>query len=56
MTSESTPTMDFEGVNNALGDFAKYQKFVFFLACWGSFMPAMVVVAMTFLGNNVNHR
>lgn len=55
MTLEST-TMDFEGVNNALGDFGKFQKFVFFLSCWGSFMPAMVVVAMSFLGKTVDHR
>lgn len=49
-------TMDFEEINDVLGPFGKYQKFVFFLACWGSFMPAMVVVCMTFVGNNVDHR
>nr|XP_027234779.1 organic cation transporter protein-like isoform X1 [Penaeus vannamei]XP_027234780.1 organic cation transporter protein-like isoform X1 [Penaeus vannamei] len=48
--------MDFEEINDALGPFGKYQKFVFFLSCWGSFMPAMVVVCMTFVGNNVDHR
>lgn len=48
--------MDFEGINESLGGFGRYQKLVFFLACWGSFMPAMVVVAMTFLGNVLNYR
>ncbi|XP_063585383.1 organic cation transporter-like protein [Penaeus indicus] len=53
---EKNNTMDFEEINEALGPFGKYQKFVFFLSCWGSFMPAMVVVCMTFVGNNVDHR
>ncbi|XP_047493480.1 organic cation transporter protein-like isoform X1 [Penaeus chinensis] len=53
---EKKNTIDFEAINDALGHFGKYQKFVFFLACWGSFMPAMVVVCMTFVGNKVDHR
>ena len=48
--------MDFEGVNTALGGFGKFQIFVFFLSCWGSFMPAMVVVAMSFIGLAPDHR
>ncbi|XP_069178058.1 organic cation transporter protein-like isoform X2 [Procambarus clarkii] len=56
MTETQISTMDFEGINESLGGFGRYQKLVFFLACWGSFMPAMVVVAMTFLGNVLNYR
>lgn len=48
--------MDFEGINDSLGHFGKYQKYVFGLACIGSFIPAMVVVAMTFVGNPVKYR
>lgn len=47
---------DFEGINDHLGPFGKYQKYVFALSCVGSFMPAMAVVCMTFVGNVVNHR
>ncbi|XP_045136742.1 organic cation transporter protein-like isoform X4 [Portunus trituberculatus] len=52
----SSECMDFEAVNSALGNFGKFQIFVFFLSCWGSFMPAMVVVAMSFLGLPPDHR
>ena len=56
MKKDESKSMDFEGINDVLGHFGKFQKFTFFLACWGSFMPAMVVVAMSFVGHNPDSR
>ncbi|XP_069946237.1 organic cation transporter protein [Cherax quadricarinatus] len=49
-------TMDFEGINDSLGHFGRYQKYVFSLACIGFLIPALSVVSITFVGNPVKHR
>ncbi|KAK8719521.1 hypothetical protein OTU49_013983, partial [Cherax quadricarinatus] len=56
MTETRLSTIDFEIMNDSLGHFGKYQKFVFGLSCLGYFIPAMAVVSMTFTDNPVNYR
>lgn len=45
-----------EKLISSLGQFGRYQRYVMFLSCVGSFMPGMVVVAMTFLAYEPDHR
>ncbi|KAF2346643.1 hypothetical protein FHG87_022601 [Trinorchestia longiramus] len=45
-----------ENLISSLGQFGRYQRYVLFMSSIGSFMPAMVVVAMTFLAYEPAHR
>ncbi|XP_047740986.1 solute carrier family 22 member 6-B-like, partial [Hyalella azteca] len=45
-----------EKLISELGPFGRYQFYVISLSCIGCFMPAMVVVAMTFLAYEPDHR
>ncbi|XP_069955570.1 organic cation transporter protein-like [Cherax quadricarinatus] len=56
MTETRQSPIDFEIINDSLGHFGKFQKYVFGISCLGYFIPAMSVISMTFTDNPVKYR